>query len=78
MQIFSPEKVNIGALRGAPMSASDCLAFVCLLICLRAFNNLVLQVKKESRRELQCKDDELEDAGAAAGKKVTTLMIIFI
>ena len=35
-----------------------------------------LQVKKESRRELQCKDDELEDARAASGKKVTTLMTI--
>merc|ERR1719339_441247 len=31
------------------------------------------QVKKESRRELQCKDDELEDARAAAGKKVKVL-----
>ena len=27
-------------------------------------------MKKESRRELQCKDDELEDARAASGKKV--------
>ena len=34
-----------------------------------------LQVKKESRRELQCKDDELEDARAASGKKVTMLTI---
>merc|ERR1719370_1196764 len=31
------------------------------------------QVKKESRRELQCKDDELEDARAASGKKVKVL-----
>ena len=40
--------------------------------------NLMLQVKKESRRELQCKDDELEDARAASGKKVKILMIIII
>ena len=40
--------------------------------------NLMLQVKKESRRELQCKDDELEDARAASGKKVKTLMICII
>ena len=41
---------------------------------------LMLQVKKESRRELQCKDDELEDARAASGKKVKlkTLMICII
>ena len=39
---------------------------------------LMLQVKKESRRELQCKDDELEDARAASGKKVKTLMIHII
>merc|ERR1719357_163561 len=31
------------------------------------------QVKKESRRELQCKEDELEDARAASGKKVKVL-----
>merc|ERR1712088_594551 len=28
---------------------------------------------KESRRELQCKEDELEDARAASGKKVKVL-----
>merc|ERR1719357_1667570 len=31
------------------------------------------QAKKESRRELQCKEDELEDARAASGKKVKVL-----
>ena len=30
-------------------------------------------MKKESRRELQCKEDELEDARAAAAKKMKTL-----
>ena len=33
-------------------------------------------MKKESRRELQCKDDELEDARAASGKKVMTVMVM--
>ena len=45
MQIFSSEKVNIGALHGAPMSASDCPVFLCLLFCLGALNNLLLQDK---------------------------------
>ena len=33
-------------------------------------------MKKESRRELQCKEDELEDARAASGKKVMTITTI--
>ena len=33
----------------------------------------MLQAKKEHRRELQCKDDELEDARAATQKKVKVL-----
>ena len=33
-------------------------------------------MKKESRRELQCKEDELEDARAASGKKVKTITTI--
>ena len=33
-------------------------------------------MKKESRRELQCKEDELEDARAASGKKVMTVITV--